>query len=117
MPRPVRAALPTLLVFSVALVSCSKSAPPRPGGAADKARAVHVVPAEFRRMEKVITVTGSFLAREDATLSVKVPGRLRTVNVDLGSVVIAGQVIAQIEPADYEIRLRQAEAAVAQARA
>lgn len=68
-------------------------------------------------MERLVTVTGSLLAREEATLSVKVPGRLRTVSVDLGSSVQAGDVLAQVEPADYEIRVRQADAAVAQSRA
>jgi len=68
-------------------------------------------------MERLVTVTGSLVAREEATLSVKVPGRLRTIAVDLGSVVKAGDVIAQVEPADYEIRMQQAQAAVEQTRA
>src|SRR5205807_5961281 len=47
----------------------------------------------------------------------KVPGRLQTISVDLGSVVHKGQVIAQLEPQDYKLRVQQAEAALAQARA
>jgi RND family efflux transporter MFP subunit len=88
------------------------------GGAANaKPRTVTVAPVELHDLERVVTVTGSFLAHEAATLSVKVPGRLRSIHVDLGSVVEAGEVIAQVDPTDYEIRVRQAEAAVAQARA
>jgi RND family efflux transporter MFP subunit len=37
--------------------------------------------------------------------------------VDLGSVVSQGQVIAQIDPQDYQLRVQQADAALAQARA
>jgi len=42
---------------------------------------------------------------------------LRTITVDLGTVVRRGQVIAQVEPQDYNLRVQQAEAALAQARA
>jgi len=36
---------------------------------------------------------------------VKVAGRLNTISVDLGSVVRRGQVIAQLEPNDYKLRV------------
>jgi len=68
-------------------------------------------------MERVVSATGSLLAQEQATLSVKVPGRLHTVAVDLGSVVKQGDLLAQVDPKDYELRVRQASAALAQARA
>ena len=45
------------------------------------------------------------------------PGRIRTIAVDLGSVVTRGQVIAEVEPEDYKLRVQQNEAALAQARA
>jgi len=68
-------------------------------------------------MERVVTVTGVLLAEEAATLSVKIGGRLKNIAVDLGSVVKRGDVIAQVEQRDYELRLQQAAAALAQARA
>lgn len=68
-------------------------------------------------MERLVTVTGVLLADEDATLSVKIGGRLRSLAVDIGSVVKRGDVLAQVEPRDYELRLQQAAAALAQARA
>jgi len=67
-------------------------------------------------MERAISVTGSLAAHEQATLSVKVPGRLQTISVDLGSVVKKGDLIAQLERDDYELLLQQAAAALAQAR-
>ncbi|MEW6733555.1 MAG: efflux RND transporter periplasmic adaptor subunit [Acidobacteriota bacterium] len=66
---------------------------------------------------RAINVTGTLAAYDQATLSVKVPGRLSSISVDLGSVVHQGQLIAQIDPQDYQLRLQQAEAALAQARA
>jgi len=70
-----------------------------------------------RPLEDAITVVGTLAAYDQATLKVKVPGRLQTITVDFGSVVRRGQLIAQIEPRDYELRVEQAEAALAQARA
>jgi RND family efflux transporter MFP subunit len=68
-------------------------------------------------MERSTVALGSLAAYDQATVSVKVPGRLRSITVDLGSVVQQGQVIAQIDPQDYQLRVQQAEAALAQARA
>jgi len=68
-------------------------------------------------MDRVVVVTGSFHAREQSTLSVKVPGRLEKIPVDVGSVVSRGDVLAQVERADYELRVKQAEAVLSQARA
>lgn len=68
-------------------------------------------------MEQTVTVTGTLAAYDQATVSAKVPGRVKSIAVDLGSVVRQGQIIAQIEQQDYQLRLQQAEAALAQARA
>lgn len=68
-------------------------------------------------MERTVTVTGTLAAFDQATVSAKVPGRVRSIAVDLGSVVRRGQVIAQLEQQDSQLRLQQAEAALAQARA
>lgn len=67
-------------------------------------------------MERTVVVTGTLLAQERSTLSAKVPGRLQRLAVDLGSPVREGEVVAQIEPRDYELKLEQAEAALMQAR-
>jgi RND family efflux transporter MFP subunit len=68
-------------------------------------------------MGQTVTVGGTLAVYDQTTLSVKVPGRLRTISVDLGSPVRRGQVIAQVEPQDYQLRVQQSEAALAQARA
>src|SRR5882762_723938 len=66
---------------------------------------------------QTVTVNGTLAAYDHTTLSLKVPGRLQTISIDLGSVVHKGQVIAQVEQQDYKLRVQQAEAALAQARA
>ncbi len=79
-------------------------------------RAVRVAEVERRTMERSIAVTGTLAAREEATLSARVAGRLQRLAVDLGSVVREGEVVAQVEPRDFELRLEQAAAALVQAR-
>ena len=84
------------------------------GGAARQVRTARV---EEMPVGNSISVTGTLAAQDQATLSVKVPGRVRTLTVDLGSVVRQGQTVAQIEQQDYQLRVQQAEAALGQARA
>ena len=68
-------------------------------------------------MERIVTVIGSLAAIDQATLSVKVTGRLQSLTVDLGTRVKKGELVAQIEPVDYELKLKSADALLAQARA
>lgn len=103
--------------LSLGLVSCRDSAKDVRAPASETARSVKVATAALRPMEKFLLVSGTLAAQEEATLSVKVPGRLEKVAVDLGSVVKRGDLIAQVERRDYELRVKQAKAAVAEARA
>ena len=66
---------------------------------------------------ETVTANGTLAAYDQTTVSVKVPGRLSAISVDLGSVVSKGQIIAQLGPEDYRLRVQQAEASLAQARA
>ncbi len=86
-------------------------------GEAIPPREVKVARVAEMPMERAVTVSGALAALDEATLAVKVPGRVRSITIDLGSVVRQGQLIASLEPKDYELRLQQAEAALAQARA
>ena len=114
-PRSIRVVALAALLAMVG--ACSKSDAPKNAAATNKARTVRVALAESRPMERVVTVTGVLLADEAATLSVKIGGRLKTLSVDIGSLVKRGDVIAQVEPRDYELRLQQVSAALSQARA
>jgi RND family efflux transporter MFP subunit len=100
------------------LTGCERSADPAksrdPVGGAP--RTVRLARAEVRPMERSIAASGTLAAQEQSTLSAKVPGRLQRLVVDIGSVVRQGDLLAQIEPRDYELRLQQAGAALAQAR-
>ncbi len=107
----------SLLLMPASWVGCGKAENPgRAAGGRPEARAVSLAAAQMRPMSRVITVTGTLAAQEKSVLSAKVSGRLQDLQVDIGSRVKKGELLAQIEPRDYELGLQQAAAALAQAR-
>ena len=110
-----------VMLLSLLVAGCKSQYPAgaRQNRAGDEkaARQVKTARVEETPFGEAVTANGTLAAYDQTTASVKVPGRLRTITVDLGSVVRLGQVIAQVEPQDYNLRVQQAEAALAQARA
>jgi RND family efflux transporter MFP subunit len=119
MSHRMRNAAVLAVILSVALSACSRSdqSAPKGKGANAPARAVRVATVQARSMERTLAVAGSLVADEQAVLSVKVPGRVARLDVDLGTVVKQGQVIAEIDRTDYDLRLQQVAAALARTRA
>ncbi len=66
---------------------------------------------------EIVTANGELFAEDQATVTLKVPGRVARLFVDLGTLVEAGQVIAELDPADQALAVKQVEAAVEQTRA
>jgi RND family efflux transporter MFP subunit len=87
------------------------------GGKNSAARQVKTTRVVEMPVGQTVTVNGTLAAYDQTTVSVKVPGRVKMISVDLGSVVKRGQMIAQLEPEDYKLRVEQAVAALQQARA
>ncbi|HWM91639.1 MAG TPA: efflux RND transporter periplasmic adaptor subunit [Thermoanaerobaculia bacterium] len=81
------------------------------------AREVRVVRAEAGRLARTVIVSGTLAADEEAELGPKIAGRLTSLAVDLGDRVRRGQTLARLSPTDLELRVRQAENALQQARA
>ena len=125
LPGPIQKNRLFLLGISVVLLAAlagCKSDYPASGKAASPdsksaARQVKTVKVAETPIGETVTVNGSLAAYDHITVGMKVPGRLQTISVDLGSVVRKGQVIAQLEQQDYKLRVQQAEAGLAQARA
>ena len=55
--------------------------------------------------------------RQFADLSFRVPGSLRELPMRVGQTVAAGEVVAQLDRRDFEVRVRAAEASLARAKA
>ena len=103
---------PTLLLASALVTACGGKKPEAP-----KARSVRLVPAAKQSLPRTVVAVGTLAAEDRAELSFKVPGRLARLNVDIGSRVGAGAVVAELEKADFLIRVEGARAALLQARA
>src|SRR6266567_2830206 len=121
-PKPLRAILPAALVLAIIFLPACKSDYPASGktGSSDTKsvpRQVKTVKVTETPIGETVTVNGTLAAYDQTTAGIKVPGRLQTITVDLGSVVRKGQNIAQLEQQDYKLHVQQAEAALAQARA
>ena len=108
-----------LLCLLPALTGCgsdSTASIPKSTAQAPKPREVRVVPAAEVRMPRTVGVTGTLAADDQTVLSLKVPGRISELMVDLGTRVRRGQVVARLDPTDYRLRVDQAQAALQQAR-
>jgi RND family efflux transporter MFP subunit len=116
----MKVALPCLL--SLLLLSGCNSAPATPagpggGGRGDQTlRKVTTVTAVEKPIEQLVVVTGTLAAEQEIILGMKVAGRISDLPVDLGSSVRKGDVIARLDATDFQLRLRQSEAALQQSR-
>ena len=67
--------------------------------------------------ERVRVFSGTTQAELESALSFKVAGTLTSRLVNVGDLVNAGQVIARVDPQDYQVVVQEAEAGLAAARA
>ncbi len=81
------------------------------------AKEVTLVAATADTIAATVVGNGTLAADEETNLAFKVPGRIVAITVDLGSVVRKGDAIARLDTSDYDLRVKQAEAALQQARA
>lgn len=117
---PFTAGLAIIVIISFAASACKSGYPAssrQPGANNAPARQVKTAQVVEMPVGQSVTVSGTLAAYDQTTVSVKVAGRLRSISVDLGTVVKRGQMIAQLEPEDYKLRVEQAQASIGQARA
>lgn len=108
-----------LFVLLILGVSCQSntSAKNSREKTAKKPKTVRVIQAQEGKLARTVGVSGTLAAEEEVVLSLKVTGRVRDIYVDLGSRVRKGQALVKLEPADFQLRVQQADAALEQARA
>lgn len=93
---------------------CGKPATPGKGasGPSGPPAEVRLGPVEHRAVERKVGVTGTLFGHEEATLSAKVGGRIAAVVLDVDDPANSGDVLIQIDRTDYEITLRERQAAL-----
>ena len=109
--------LVTLVLLGLVACSGPYSSPAVSAKVSEEPPLVRVATVAMERVPETVSATGELFAEDQATLSVKVAGRIKKLMVDLGSRVQQDQTIAELEREDYEFKLRQSEAMVEQTRA
>lgn len=101
------------LFFLLGCLGCEENAaaPPEP------IRPVRYLEIQSRVREAVHTFSGTARAAVESHLSFKVDGNIQRLPVKMGDHLKKGALIARIDPADYQIRVQEAQAALSKARA
>jgi RND family efflux transporter MFP subunit len=103
----------------LALLGCQKASGPAaqaPDASSEApASKSKVVSAALSKWPRTVHVQGSLLADECAVIGAKVAGRVKQVNVDVGSTVRRGDTLATLDTEDLELKVKQAEAQLEQA--
>ena len=117
--------LKAVLLFSCALMlmlaaSCSreKSSVEAAGTTGKESEKIvfNTAQAVVRDVSGSFQANGSFIAEEISDITPAVGGRVEATPVNVGSFVVKGQIICQLEKKDAELRLDQARAALEQAK-
>jgi RND family efflux transporter MFP subunit len=115
------------LAIAVALVLAAGGAgvwlrarAPQPAATPAAASTAQPAPVEFAAADVVVVspgtiartvpLTGTLRAVDQTVVKAKVPGELRSVEAREGMAVARGQVVARIDPTEYEVRVREREA-------
>jgi membrane fusion protein (multidrug efflux system) len=98
--------------------ACNGPAPAKAATAVDADRlVVAVATAHQQDMMRTATTQGALFPKEKAILAAEVSGALAQVFSDMGDRVAEGQVLARIDPREYQLRLDSAQAQFEQAQA
>jgi RND family efflux transporter MFP subunit len=105
------------ILVLVTLASCGKSDQPRAAAPDVAPRQVQVEEARPRPMERTLQVVGTLAAHDEAVVAAQVAGQIEKAYVDIGDRTRAGQKIALIDTAAYQVAMKQSAAALARANA
>lgn len=112
--KPVTLAL---LVVSLMVSACKSDYPASSASAVGgEAKTVQLIPVREQFLDRTVVANGTLAVDQEASMAFKVAGKLASVNVDLGSIVRKGGVVAQLDTTDFDLRIQQSEAALQQAR-
>jgi multidrug efflux pump subunit AcrA (membrane-fusion protein) len=104
---------PLAALALLAVLGCGEQPPAAPtGSAAQGPVTVTTAPVVVRAVPRSITAVGTLQAYDDATISPKVGGPVLRTYVDLGDVVLPGQVLLEIDPKDYRTEVERARRAL-----
>ncbi len=111
-----------LAAFAAATAVALRRAPSPQPGAATAPAAVELLSADLwtvqrTPIERTLPITGTLRAANQTVVKTKVAGDLVQLAVREGEAVVKGQVLARIDPTEYEWRVKREQAALAAAQA
>lgn len=107
--RPLAATF-MALVAAVALSACSRPAPPE-----EPVRSVKLMTVGVGALQAQVEYAGEVRARVESRLGFRVAGKLVKRHVEVGQRVKPGQLLAELDPQDYQLAVEAARAQVASA--
>ena len=96
-----------LIVAALGLAACSQE---KAASVAEVIRPVKVVEIGEAQTTRQLDYSGSVRARVEMNLGFRVAGKVTERLVDIGQHVNAGDVLARIDPSDYELSVKSAQA-------
>lgn len=100
----------TLLGAVALMTACSRPAPPQ-----EPVRAVKLMTVGVGALESQLEYAGEVRARVESRLGFRVGGKIVQRQAELGQRVKAGDVLAQLDPKDYQLAAEAARAQLAAA--
>jgi RND family efflux transporter MFP subunit len=113
MKRETRFKTSLFVPLAVGLWACGQEPPP----VAPELRPVRYQKVSKGAIDETRTFVGVARAGTEADLSFRVPGTVEAVECALGESVEKGQVLARLDPVDYELQVQEAAAGLALAQA
>src|SRR5438132_2007107 len=99
-----------VIAVTLPLAACGKEPPKKA-----EVRPVRVIAVQHAPSGETISLTGQIQATDQVNLAFRIGGRLLERDVTVGDPVTPGQIVAKIEPQDYQNALRSAGADVTSA--
>jgi RND family efflux transporter MFP subunit len=104
--------LALVIAVTLLLAACGKEQPKKVA-----IRPVRVITVHHSLSGDTLSLTGQIQPKDEINLAFRIGGRLQERNVTVGDPVTPGQIVARIEPQDFQNAMRSAEADLASAQA
>jgi RND family efflux transporter MFP subunit len=98
----------TVVLIAAALAGCDRKPPP-----AAQVRPVRTVTVEHGAEGETVSLTGQVRAKDQVSLAFRLDGRMMKRPVNVGDVLKAGEIVAQLDPQNQQNALRTAQANLA----
>jgi len=107
----------TVALIALGAFTWKNGAGPVTPATSEVIRPARVATIDFRPHMHSLMLAGTVVPRIETTLGFRVAGKVISREVDVGATVKPGQLIARIDPADYQLAVDNARAALASAEA